>query len=81
MQGAPAGRRARPLYYLLCYGTSQTCRGCKENEGAWPCHPCQGVWGSTHFLVPKGFLKTIQTRSRWAGGSDQRAFSPQSDRR
>ena len=24
-------------------GTSQTCRGCRENEGAWPCHPCRGV--------------------------------------
>ena len=27
----------------LSFGTSQTCRGCRENEWAWPCHPCRSV--------------------------------------
>ena len=30
-------------YRVVLCGTSQTCRGCRENEGAWPCHPCRGV--------------------------------------
>ena len=42
-QSAPAGRRAKPPSIHSIFGTSQTCRGCGENEGAWPCHPCRGV--------------------------------------
>ena len=42
-QSAPTGRRAKPPSIHSIFGTSQTCRGCGENEGAWPCHPCRGV--------------------------------------
>ena len=36
-------RYCRPLSYYVVLWHVADVPGCRENEGAWPCHPCRGV--------------------------------------